>query len=270
MLILDVSMHWSSTHQMMHKSMYTYILVKCDLIKPITHRTCLAIWSWDQYFCYASCKSGPLRSQTLRRWVDLNQAYNWLAWEVLRCNNSDVYNSSTHAITHTRHLSWSSGLYLWGNSEFTTWAWLVYLGWTCCCSSQAWQVLLSIWPIPILYLGHVYVCIIFDHAFAYIPVVFDPRITYEGLKLDFINKPVLLADLDKSKLLLHEYYNKYYAASPAPSKDTNNICSKSFSTSDFIACYESIVPDTIDKLEEYLKIKRKHFKKCNPLRWWRS
>jgi hypothetical protein len=116
----------------------------------------------------------------------------------------------------------------------------------------------------------VYVCVIFDHTFAHIPVVFDPRITYEGLKLNFINEPILLADLDKSKSLLHEYYNKYYAASPAPSKDTNNVRSKSSSTLDFTARYESIVPDTINELEEYLKIKHKHFKRCNPLRWWRS
>ena len=90
------------------------------------------------------------------------------------------------------------------------------------------------------------------------------------MKLDFANDPILLADLNKSKSLLREYYNDYYAASPTPSKDTNNARSKSSSTSDFTARYESIVPDAIDELEEYFKIKRKDFKKCDPLRWWRS
>jgi len=90
------------------------------------------------------------------------------------------------------------------------------------------------------------------------------------LKLNFANDPTLLADLEKSKLHLHKYYNKYYAASPAPSRDANNICSKSSATSDFTAHYKSIIPDAFDKLEEYFKIKRKDFKKCNPIRWWRS
>jgi len=110
----------------------------------------------------------------------------------------------------------------------------------------------------------------FQSCLAHIPAVFDPRITYEGLKLDFANDPVLLADLNKSKLRLCEYYNKYYATLLAPSRDISNVHPKSSCASDFTAHYESIIPDSIDKLEEYLKIKCKDFKKCDPLRWWRS
>ena len=138
------------------------------------------------------------------------------------------------------------------------------------CSSQVSWVLLLIWPIPLLYLGHIYVCVIFNHVLAHISAVLDLRITYKGLKLDFKNDPILLVDLDKSKSHLREYYNKYYAVSPAPPRDTNNACLKLSSTSDFTAHYESIIPDLINKLYEYLKIKCKDFKKCNPLRWWRS
>ena len=148
-----------------------------------------------------------------------------------------------------------------------------------CASSTDFLLLIKSWlsiiidltnPPSILYLGHAYVCVIFDHALAHIPAVLDPRITYKGLKLDFKNDPVLLVDLDKSKSRLREYYNKYYVVSPAPPRDTNNACPKLSSTSDFTACYESIIPDSINKLDEYLKIKHKDFKKCNPLRWWRS
>jgi len=116
----------------------------------------------------------------------------------------------------------------------------------------------------------VYICIIVNHTLAHILTVFDPRITYEGLKLDFANDPLLLVDLNKSKSRLHKYYNKYYAASPLPSSNTNTAHPKPSGTSDFTARYEVIVPDSIDELEEYFKIKRKDFKKCDPLRWWRS
>jgi len=90
------------------------------------------------------------------------------------------------------------------------------------------------------------------------------------LKLDFANDPILLADLEKSKSLLHKFYDKHYAASPGSSKDIGNVHTKSSCTSDFTACYETICPNAIDELEEYLKIKHKDFKKCDLLRWWRS
>ncbi len=41
-------------------------------------------------------------------------------------------------------------------------------------------------------------------------------------------------------------------------------------TSDFTSRYLSIDPEVVDKLDEYFKIKCKDFKKCDPLRWWRS
>ena len=112
-------------------------------------------------------------------------------------------------------------------------------------------------------LYHFWLCL------AYIPAVFNPRITYEGLKLNFANDPVLLADLNKSKLHLYEYYNKYYAISPVPFKDISNVHPKPSGTSalDFTACYKLIIPDSINELEEYLKIKQKDFKKCDLLRW---
>ena len=105
---------------------------------------------------------------------------------------------------------------------------------------------------------------------AYIPAVFDPRITYEGLKLDFANDLILLADLEKSKLLLHKFYNKHYAASPVSPKDISNVYTKTSQTSDFTVYYKMISPDAIDELEEYFKVKCKDFKKCNLFRWWRS
>jgi hAT family C-terminal dimerisation region len=100
--------------------------------------------------------------------------------------------------------------------------------------------------------------------------VLDPRITYEGLKLDFANDPILLADLERSKDLLCGYYNDNYAVSPVPSVDISNARLNSSGTSDFMTRYASIIPDVVDELEEYFKTKRKDFKKCDPLRWWRS
>lgn len=71
-------------------------------------------------------------------------------------------------------------------------------------------------------------------------------------------------------MLLHEFYNKHYAAPPGSSKGVDTVHTKSSPTSDFTARYEAISPDSINELEEYLKIKRKDFKTCDPLRWWRS
>jgi hypothetical protein len=119
-------------------------------------------------------------------------------------------------------------------------------------------------------LGCTYVCVIFNRTLAYILAVLDPRITYEGLKLDFANDPILLADLEKSKSLLRKFYNENYAASPARSEDINNVRPNPSHTSDFTARYEAIIPDVVDELEEYIKVKRKDFRKCDPLRWWRS
>ena len=90
------------------------------------------------------------------------------------------------------------------------------------------------------------------------------------MKLDFANDPILLADLEKSKSLLHTFYNKHYATSLASPKDVGNVHTKTSHTSDFTAHYEMISPDAIDELEEYFKVKRKDFKKCDPFRWWRS
>jgi len=104
----------------------------------------------------------------------------------------------------------------------------------------------------------------------YTPTVLDPRITYEGLKLDFANDPGLLADLEKSKELLREFYDANYALSPTHSESNNTVHQIDSHTSDFTLRYSSIVPEVVDELDEYFKTKRKDFKKCNPLRWWRS
>jgi hypothetical protein len=104
----------------------------------------------------------------------------------------------------------------------------------------------------------------------YTLVVLDPRITYEGLKLDFANDPGLLTDLERSKGLLEEHYEKHYATPLTRSEDADEIHPMDSHTSDFTLRYASINPEVIDELEEYFKIKRKDFKKCNPLRWWRG
>ena len=104
----------------------------------------------------------------------------------------------------------------------------------------------------------------------YTSAVLDPRITYEGLKLDFANNPGLLADLERSKKLLEEFYNSNYAASPVRCDDFDDSHPIDPHMSDFTSHYSSINAEVVNGLEEYFKIKRKDFKKCNPFRWWRS
>ncbi len=91
----------------------------------------------------------------------------------------------------------------------------MHLGWTCCCSLEAKRVLLPVWSIPVLHLGCLYVCPShFQSCPTHTPAVLNPRITYEGLKLDFANDPNLLADLERSKDWLQDFYKDNYAATP--------------------------------------------------------
>jgi len=92
---------------------------------------------------------------------------------------------------------------------------------------------------------------------------------YKGLRLDFANNPSLLTDLERSKDLLQEYYDDNYAATPMHYKDADNSMMYS-QTLDFTSCYSSIDPEVVDELDKYFKIKHKDFKKCNPLKWWKS
>ena len=104
----------------------------------------------------------------------------------------------------------------------------------------------------------------------YTSAVLDPRITYEGLKLDFANDPGLLADLKRSKELLEEFYDNNYAMSPVRSENFDDSHPIDPHMSDFTSRYSSINAEVVNKLEEYFKTKLKDFKKCNPLRWRRS
>lgn len=104
----------------------------------------------------------------------------------------------------------------------------------------------------------------------YALAVLDPRITYGGLKLNFAKDSELLADLERSKELLEEHYNKNYAVSLPCFKATDDSYTIYSLISDFTLQYSSIDPEVVNELEEYFKIKHKDFKKCNPLRWWRG
>ncbi len=91
------------------------------------------------------------------------------------------------------------------------------------------------------------------------------------MKLDFANDPGLLADLERSKDQLQDFYEDNYAATPTHCEHINNDSHIMDSyMSDFTSRYLSINPEVVDELDEYFKIKCKNFKKCDPLRWWRS
>jgi hypothetical protein len=103
--------------------------------------------------------------------------------------------------------------------------------------------------------------------------VLDPRIAYEGLKCDFANDPILLADLESSRQLLREYYDENYAAKAAPSEAAPKTGSGGLGSSrkvDFTARYQQTMAEVIDELGEYFQVKRKDFKTCDPLKWWWS
>ena len=83
----------------------------------------------------------------------------------------------------------------------------------------------------------------------YTSAVLDPRITYEGLKLDFANDPGLLTDLERSKELLEEFYDNNYAASPVHSENFDNSHPIDSHMSDFTSHYSSIDAEVVNELE---------------------
>ncbi len=111
-------------------------------------------------------------------------------------------------------------------------------------------------------------------------IVLDPRIMYEGLRIDCGTDTSLLADLNASKSKLHSYYLTNYrkhsaSSSRAPQRSFSDLGSsptlpagRSPEKVNFTSRYQVKDRVAIDELEAYFKLPREDFGTCKPLQWW--
>ena len=108
--------------------------------------------------------------------------------------------------------------------------------------------------------------------------VLDPRISYDGMKLDYEDDISLTEYLESAKLSLHAYFSNNYAGKHvAPShssfahSSTTNMQSHldgSPQKVNFTARYRKAPRALVDELEEYFKLPREDFETCDPIKWW--
>jgi hAT family C-terminal dimerisation region len=113
----------------------------------------------------------------------------------------------------------------------------------------------------------------FFSDFFLLPVL-DPRISYEGMKVDYTDDPMLSDHLEESKLNLFDYFNANYANTiPAPSSSPSTHVQPAPMVAgspqkSFTARYRRKEKTSINELEEYFKLPTEDFDACNPIHWW--
>ena len=102
----------------------------------------------------------------------------------------------------------------------------------------------------------------------------DPRISYEGMKADYSDDPVLRDYLEESKTDLIAYYKENYATEETltpTSSQTITPSQQNVSGSPqkcFTSRYRNKSKASINELEEYWKLPIEDFETCNPIQWW--
>ena len=124
---------------------------------------------------------------------------------------------------------------------------------------------------------HVRFSVISVYSSQLICLVLDPRISYDGMKLDYENDPLLLPYLESSKDNLQDYYDTHYAnkhptpsqvtefTTPAPSASVTPLLSPQ---KNFTSHFHRKAKTVINELEEYFKLPLEDFETCNPIHWW--
>ena len=105
-------------------------------------------------------------------------------------------------------------------------------------------------------------------------LVLDPWISYDVMKTDYANDPILADHLEQSKSNLFAYFNEHYANNmistpssvPSPSAQTLPAIVGSPQKS-FTAQYHRKEKTSINELEEYFKLPAEDFDTCNPVQW---
>ena len=112
----------------------------------------------------------------------------------------------------------------------------------------------------------------------FVHLVLDPRISYEGMKLDYEDDISLTEYLESTKQSLHCHFSDNYAGKHvAPSRGVFAGPSTSTAQShldnspqkvNFTARYQKLPRTSVNELEEYFKLPREDFETCNPIKWW--
>jgi len=104
--------------------------------------------------------------------------------------------------------------------------------------------------------------------------VLDPQISYEGMKVDYTDNPILSDHLEESKSDLFDYFNANYTntnpvpPSPLPSTQVQSTSiAPGLPQKSFTARYCRKEKTSINELEEYFKHPMKDFEACNPIHW---
>jgi hypothetical protein len=112
--------------------------------------------------------------------------------------------------------------------------------------------------------------------------VLDPRISYEGLKIDYANEPMLSELLEQAKSNLFDYFRDNYVHTvavsstppsvdsvPSPSVRTSPTTGMGSPQKSFTARYRrKEKAESINELEEYFKLPTEDFDACDPILWW--
>jgi hAT family C-terminal dimerisation region len=105
-------------------------------------------------------------------------------------------------------------------------------------------------------------------------LVLDPRISYEGLKMDYSDDPTLSDHLKDSKIKLFDYFDANYATLPnsmpssPPSTLVHALPVDGSPQKSFTARYRRKMNYSTNELEEYFKLPAEDFQSCNPIQWW--
>ena len=104
----------------------------------------------------------------------------------------------------------------------------------------------------------------------------DPRISYEGMKVDYTDDLMLSDHLEDSKSNLINYFNANYAnAIPTPlSSPLQSVLSAPMAAGSpqksFTAQYHRKENASINELKEYFKLPAKDFNAYDLIHWWIS
>ena len=102
----------------------------------------------------------------------------------------------------------------------------------------------------------------------------DPRISYEGLKVDYGDDLTLTSHLEELKTTLFNYFDKNYATLPhltplsPPPMPVQALPMDGLPQKSFTAWYRQRENHPMNKLEEYFKLPAEDFNTCNPIQWW--
>jgi hypothetical protein len=110
--------------------------------------------------------------------------------------------------------------------------------------------------------------------------VLDPRILYEGMKLDYESDSSLAEFLESSKQDLRTYYETHYANQHSAPSLTIDLTTQTSPVSrptvtsphspqkNFTSRFRRKAKVAVDELEKYFKLPAEDFETCNPVHWW--